>query len=247
MDLDCFVFDGWRPRLRRARRHRDWMDATPDRFAYRCLPLAMANVHGWEAAAGCGFAARWLGGSDAREVEIILDDPATPEIDRPVALFGQGVLTFHIQGLFRTPPGWGLWIGGPANVIKDGVAPLAGLIETDWSPYSFTMNWRFTRPGHWVRFERDEAICAFFPVQNTVLTEIQPRIRPIEDAPDLKQQFEAWSQSRNAFQQRVRDHPPASSADAWQKLYYRGLLPDGVPAGTPHQTKLHLAEFEPDS
>lgn len=26
---------------------RDWMDATPDRFAYRCLPLVIANQAGW--------------------------------------------------------------------------------------------------------------------------------------------------------------------------------------------------------
>lgn len=26
---------------------RTWMDATDDRFAYRCLPLNIANQHGW--------------------------------------------------------------------------------------------------------------------------------------------------------------------------------------------------------
>jgi Family of unknown function (DUF6065) len=27
---------------------RAWMDATDQRFAYRCLPLNIANAHGWE-------------------------------------------------------------------------------------------------------------------------------------------------------------------------------------------------------
>ena len=43
--------------------------------------------------------------------------------------------------------GWNTFVTGPMNGIKDGIAPLSGVIETDWSPYSFTMNWRFTRPG----------------------------------------------------------------------------------------------------
>ena len=30
------------------RRPRAWMDATPHSFAYRCLPLTVANSHGWE-------------------------------------------------------------------------------------------------------------------------------------------------------------------------------------------------------
>ena len=38
-------------------------------------------------------------------------------------------------------------VQGPINRPKDGIAALPGIIETDWSPYSFTMNWMFTRPG----------------------------------------------------------------------------------------------------
>jgi hypothetical protein len=38
---------------------RGWMDATGDSFAYRCLPLAVANAHGWEILCVRGFIARW--------------------------------------------------------------------------------------------------------------------------------------------------------------------------------------------
>ena len=36
--------------------------------------------------------------------------------------------------------------------------PLVGLIETDWLPFPFTMNWVFTRPGR-VRLEKGEPFC----------------------------------------------------------------------------------------
>ncbi len=34
--------------LQTAERTRQWMEDTVDRFAYRCLPLAIANQVGWD-------------------------------------------------------------------------------------------------------------------------------------------------------------------------------------------------------
>ena len=246
MDLTCYVYENWKPRIRPAAPRRDWMDGTPERFAYRCLPLAIANAYGWELLSPCGFAARWRGGSGTDAVEIRLD-PGMAGRQVPVSLFGQGTITFHVEGLFRTSPGWNLWIGGAPNAAKDGIAPLSGVIETDWSPYSFTMNWRFTRKNHWIRFEEDEPFCFFFPIQRQPLADVQPSIRPIEEAPDLKAAFDAWSRSRDEFQQWVRQNNPKAPADQWQKLYFRGIAPDGTPGPDDHMTKLRPHPFaEPE-
>jgi hypothetical protein len=208
MKLECFLYPGWRPRIRAASRRRPWMDETPESFAYRCLPLAIANAHGWEIGNAVGFSARWNGGRDVTDVEIRLDDPAHSAVEAPVSLFGQGTLTFHIAGLFRTEPGWNLWIGGPPNAAKDGIAPLSGVIETDWSPYSFTMNWRFTRPNHWVRFELDETIAFFFPLERRAIEETIPSFLPIEEAPDLQQMFEQWAVRAIASSAECGTHRP---------------------------------------
>ena len=242
MNLDCYLYSGWDPKLRPAVTRRDWMDAAPESYAYRCLPLAIANAHGWEALTHCGFSARWNGGRLAEDVEIIVDEGAHPDWT-PVALFGMGTITFHIAGLFRTPPGWNLWVGGPPNFARDGIVPLNGIIETDWSPYSFTMNWKLTRPDHWVRFDAGEAFCHMFPIERGAIEKVQPRYFPIESAPELKAQFEAWSASRDAFQIRMREHPPERPADKWQKLYYRGLDPAGVAQVDDHRSKLNLESF----
>lgn len=243
MEIDCFIYEGWRPRIRAASPRRDWMDGSPESFAYRCLPLGIANAHGWEIANAVGFSARWTGDSGAEAIEIRLDTADAPDIDRPVSLFGQATITFHIAGLFRTPPGWNLWVGGAPNDAKDGIAPLSGLIETDWSPYSFTMNWRFTRANHWVRFEPGETICFFFPVQRGVVEGVRPRVRSIEEQPALKEQFEDWSRSRDAFQARMRDEPPLRPSEKWQKLYYRGVCPAGQQGVQDHQSKIRVHDF----
>ncbi len=242
LDLKCYLYPGWDPQLRPATARRDWMDAAPESFAYRCLPLAIANAHGWEALTHCGFSARWNGGPGAADVEIVLDEGADPAT-APIALFGLGTVTFHLAGLFRTPPGWNLWVGGPPNTARDGIVPLNGLIETDWSPYSFTMNWKLTRPEQWVRFEAGEPYCHLFPVERAVMEQVEPRFLPITDDLELKGQFESWSASRDAFHVRMRDHPPERPSDKWQKLYYRGVDPSGASRVDDHQSKLAVRAF----
>ncbi len=184
----------------------------------------------------------WNGGALPSDVTIRID-AGTEGHDAPVALFGQATLTFHVAGLLRTSPGWSLWVSGSPNVAKDGIAPLSGLVETDWSPYTFTMNWRFTRANHWVRFEENEPFCFIFPVERSVVATVEPTFVPIEDAPELREQFETWSRSRDAFQAEVARNPPTSPSEKWQKLYYRGVDAHGHPGTADHMSKLRPHPF----
>lgn len=237
MDIICYRHDDWSPDIRPASSRREWMDDTPEAFAYRCLPLAIANAHGWEIGAAVGASARWNGGTGTDAVEIRLD-PGAPPHRGPVSLFGQGVLTFHIEGIIRTPPGWNIFVGGPPNSAKDGIAPLSGVIETDWSPFTFTMNWRFTRPGEWVRFEAGEPIAFFFPVQRGSIDAFTPRFEPLAADPDLATAFAEWNASRTEFHARMNADPPADPSGKWQKFYYRGTDATGCPGAPDHQSKL---------
>ncbi len=246
MELICYLHPGWDPMIRPAEPTRDWMDASPETFAYRCLPLNIANAHGWEMLSPCGFEACWNGGGAPGDVTLRLDAGADPQT-APVALFGQGVLTFHIYGLFRTEPGWNLWIGGSPNRPKDGIYPLTGVMETDWAPFTFTMNWRFTRPHNWVRFEAGEPICFVFPVQRGYLEATTPKLVPLDADPQVRDSFKAWSRSRNAFGAKVRAEPPTRPADRWQKHYFRGVDVDGVQGAEDHSTKLRPPPFLPAS
>jgi len=242
MDLICYKYDGWQPRIRPGGPRRQWMDETGERYAYRCLPLTIANSHGWELLSPMAFQARWDGGTSMEAVEIRMDSGYSEHL-KPVTLFGYGTVTFHIEAIFRTPPGWNLVVGPPPNRQKDAIQALGGIIETDWSPYTFTMNWRFTRADQWIRFEENEPIAFIFPVQRGAVERFAPRIELLEDNPDLKASFEKWSASRNAFQKWVVEANPASSSEKWQKLYFRGLDENGKRAPVDHQAKLRLPHF----
>ena len=243
MDLLCYLYDGWEPRIRPAEPSRDWMDESPEAFAYRCLPLNIANAHGWEILLQAGFSAYWRGGPRPEDVILRLDSDMPAHV-RPVALFGMGTVTLHIHGLFRTPPGWNLMVGGSPNRAKDGIAPLTGVIETDWSPYTFTMNWRFTRRNHWVRFDAGEPICFIQPVPRGALERMDPKFVAMNDAPEVRRQYLAWNASRLAFQADLsKTHSPVQS-DRWQKRYYRGLDMDGRQGVPDHRARLRLKPFQ---
>ncbi len=61
--------------------------------------------------------------------------------------FGSGIVTFSPPWLFRTPPGWDLYLKGPSNRWKPNCHPLEGIIETWWLNYTFTINWKLVEPG----------------------------------------------------------------------------------------------------
>jgi hypothetical protein len=242
MEFTCYLHPAWKPLIRPAGVKRDWMEAATEAFPHRCLPLNIANAHGWEIASPCGVEASWNGGPLAEDVTVRVDAGADP-ISAPVAIFGQGVLTFHVMGIFRTPPGWNLWIGGPPNQPKDAIAPLTGVVETDWSPFTFTMNWQFTRPGQTVRFEPNETFATIFPIERGAVERFEPRFAPLASDPELERQFHAWSAARDAFHLRMQREPPANPSDKWQKHYYRGVDIEGRSHVADHRPKLRVKPF----
>lgn len=231
------------PPLKPAAQGRDWMDRLPDAYGYRCLPLTIANSHGWVIESPVAFEAQWngRGGKDAIEIR-----SEAPERIRHFVTshFGSGILTFHPGYLFRTDPGINLWVGGAPNWPKDAIFPLTGVIETDWSPYSFTMNWQFTRENRPVRFEAGEPVCFFFPVGRGMVDATEPEIRPLDDDLENLARYETWNASRRDFLAELPKAGSNASSERWQKGYYRGLQPDGSKGPAEHQTKVRPKPFE---
>ena len=239
MKLTCYAIDADAPAIRPSPQTRPWMDGVIDNHAYRCLPLVIANSHGWDILAPFAFTAEWSGDIHPRALVLRLDGGGTPPVSRVNSHFGYAIVTFQLSYLFRTEPGWNLVASGPWNRPKDGIAPLTGVIETDWLPYPFTMNWQMTRPGT-VRFERDEPICTIYPVARDALPSVEPEIVALGDHPEETAKLREWGQ-RRADLMRALYASPRPLKDAWLRDYFVGRMPDGSPIPG-HQTKLKLAE-----
>ena len=240
MRLICYPLTDRKPQIRPAPSERAWMDATPQSYAYRCLPLNIANSHGWEILCPVSFEARWDGGVEKSAIQV----QAAPD-QKPTALshFGSGVLTFELGCLFRTEPGYNMFVTGPLNRPKDGIAPLSGVIETDWSVATFTMNYRFLRPDHTVKFEEGEPIAVIFPLKRGLLETFEPEFRGLDEDPQLMREFDAWRQSRVEFLEDLSQPNSSAVKEKWQKTYYRGQLADGGKGTEDHYVKLRLKPF----
>jgi len=220
---------------------RNWMEATKNGWANRCLPLRVANQAGWIVLNDCEFEVTWTGQPQIDSVRFSV--PAGKKSIFVSSMFGYGIITWEIPYLFRTPAGYNLLARGPANLPKDGAYPLEGLVETDWSVASFTMNWMLTRPRHTVKFAKDEPICMLVPQKRSELEIFDPEIRNIESEPDLQARFLHWMESRNKFVAEQRQKgPPELGASPWQGHYTRGTTPTGEVAPA-HQVKLRLGSF----
>ncbi|WP_174275584.1 DUF6065 family protein [uncultured Sphingomonas sp.] len=203
---------------------RQWMDETDLRFAYRCTPIIIANASGWEFACPFGFTVEWNGGAGRDAIQIRTS--AKPgEIETFMGShFGHGIVTFHTGWLIRTAKGWATWARGVPNGVKDGIIALEGVVETDWLPFPFTMNWKFTRPGA-VQFEAGEAFCFVTPMLHTVLDDAVPLLRDLDDDAALAKAYHAWNSSRTAFNEGLANADPEALSAGWQKDYVRATHP----------------------
>jgi hypothetical protein len=241
MKLICFPTSGAPPTIVPAALQRDWMELTGG-FAYRCLPLNIANAHGWLILNDAPFVARWDGGNGLDAIRV---EQTETEAVRLLAAshFGYGVLTFQVNGLFRTEPGYDLWVTGPVNMIKDGIQPLSAVVETDWSPFTFTMNWRFTRKDAPVAFEHREPFCMIFPLKRGLVESVEPLIRPLDDDPRTAAAYRAWAESRQSFNRNLAVPGSPEQQQKWQKDYFRGTAPESSEAPSDHRTKIHVKPF----
>jgi len=234
MELECFVMAENPPKIVPGQSDRQWMDDFQNRFPYRCLPLVMANTTGWEILCPYDITIVWNGGVRKEDLVITKDeDPSVPIDHFAASHFSHGVLTFHTGYMFRTPPGYAIWAQGAPNHVKDGIQSLSGLVQTDWLPFPFTMNWIMTRPGI-VEFKKGEPFCFFQVIEHRMQEGIQPVIRNIYDEPELFKQFETWAKVRDEFNASLVNRDPEAVKESWQKFYFKGQRPDETGCPIPH-------------
>jgi hypothetical protein len=241
--LECYALHANVPKLVPARVQRNWMDEFTDRHIYRCLPLVIANSFGWDMLCPVPIEIEWNGGPATADVSVRALK-ALPG-GRPVehfckSHFSRGIVTFHTDYIFRTEPGWALMASGPFNSAKDNIVPLTGVVETDWLPYTFTMNWKLMRPGR-ALFEEDEPFCTIVPVQVQPIVDCQPAIRWLGDNQELYRRHEQFRAARDEFKAKKEAGDSQVRDQAWQRHYFVGRFPDGTKVEE-HLHRLRLKE-----
>jgi hypothetical protein len=202
------------------------MDETHQKIAYRCLPLIAANQAGWIVRCPANFTATWSGKIDNYGIRITYADDSAHLTRTALSHFGSGVLTFVLPWLFRTPPGFGLLIRGITNEAKENAVALDGVVETDWSPYTFTMNWKLVRPDVPVQFKKGDAVCMLQPFALDLLERFDCSFESYDALPaELRKGFEDFVHRRSAASALA----PQGRYET-QRDYFAGRYPDGSSA-----------------
>jgi hypothetical protein len=208
------------------------MDEAP--HAYKCLPLVMANQWGWQILCPTEVVVTWDGSPSLSGLHIDVAPQYLPAIK---SQFGSGIVTFSPPWLFRTPPGWDLYLKGPGNRWKANCVPLEGVIETWWLNYTFTINWKLIEPGT-VVFAQGESLGQLVPVPHATFenaTALEAPIGLLE--PQAAQELLEWQEKRRLMAgQKVNVHqlyrkaegieehlqkvnvPPVKPIDPWDRI-----------------------------
>ena len=243
-ELTAYCTSPYAPELIPAPFTRDWMDSAGGGFAYRCLPMLIANQSGWLILNNFSITATWSGLEGKDAVRIEYGDGATPPIVS--SHFGSGILTWNLPMIFRTSPGYNLLVRGPANLPKDAVFPLEGIVETDWASATFTMNWKITRAHTPIRFDVGEPICMIVPQLRGQLERFQPNCRAIDCCPELQTAHYEWSKDRKRYLEKLAAGNVHADDPGWQRHYFQGrhVRDDASANFAEHQTRLRLRPFE---
>jgi uncharacterized protein DUF6065 len=219
---------------------RDWMEETQNKFAYRCLPLTIANQTGWWVYNPVGFTAVWRGEAAPGSVHFLFDSRQDLWSQWINNQFGHGIITWNTPFLVRTRPhGSRLLISGPVNHFKDRVQPLTAVVESDWMVMSFTMNYKITAPNVTIRFDTGEPLFQLIPLSSNLCTDLEQskvRYMKLTDDPEVAEAYQKWSDGRQRFHQQKKagDVRP----DSWQKDYFQGRDPQGREAPQGHVTRI---------
>ena len=214
--------------IRACKPTREWMDETPGRYAYRCIPLTAANTMGWEILNPVDVDVIWHLNESRNEIEINAkeQDPFSPQQH-----FGSGIITWYLPFIFRTSDDYGIVISGSPNKLKEDIAPLDAFVRTDWLPFPFTMNWKITTPNKRISFHAGEPICRIFPYPLALLGEIEMEIQDINDDPVFLKKMESWNQKRQEnYQQKeqleqqwLAEGKQPEIKDMWNTQYAKGI------------------------
>lgn len=172
------------------------------RFSNRCLPLRIANGIGWFVVNPKDVTVEWDG------TKLMSSDPSHAKLH-----FGERIVTFDQGHIFRTDPGWGIWVKGVPNTESGPLQNLEAIIETDQLPYPFAINFRFAAPGK-IRLRKGAVLAQLVPYPLASVASAKLMIADCKDEPLLDQARKRWVAAREAC---------SGTKQPWHGYYAKGV------------------------
>jgi len=213
---------------------REWMHKSLNKFAYKCLPLGIANQYGWVVLSPVDFSVSWYGGTKPIDVEVFSEDERFRK-DIFGGHFGESTFTVIPDFILQTPEGYSTYIRGIPNYENKFLKPLDAIVETDWLPFTFTYNFKFVEPGT-VDFKKGDPLFCFFPIERNTVENFSIFEQNLVDNKILFNDFNEYAKSRHDFNKK---RPVAGEV---QKFYINGRGPNKIYSIKNHIKRLFFKE-----
>jgi hypothetical protein len=163
---------------------RDWMDATPDKHAYRCFPVTQANMVGWSLSLSEDLSFVWNGinNTSADNVQILKGS------DFSYSGRGQSTVSINTGLTFRTEESISLVTINPVNYFNDDFETISSLISTSWLDTGFPLAIKAKIPNKEITIKSGTPIATIIPISLTAMDNTSIEIFDYSD-PDKKRQI----------------------------------------------------------
>lgn len=153
------------------KKFRDWFID----HAYFCLPLTMANQHGFILLAAYDFSVIWNGKEGQHDVKVF-HETKDNSIQRISPHFGMGTFTVETPWVIRTPKGVNTLVINPPNYYIDGIIHMSACVETDNLRRNFAFNLKITRPHTLINIKKGTPIGYMLPYPRFFIDDYQIKI-----------------------------------------------------------------------
>ena len=205
---------------------RDWMEATFDKHAYRCLPVTLTNQLGWAISFPEDITFMWDGqiSTSGEHVKVLAGEKYI-QTGR-----GQATVSFETGLVFRTPENYSLLTYNVPNMFMEGVAPYTTIISSSFFEGPLPVAWKVTKPFVPITIKAGQPIAAVFPIS---LTEIQGSTLTIKNIKDLVRVKREISLD---LDEAVKSAADAAANGGWTDYYRNAIDYMGNKLGK-HETK----------
>jgi hypothetical protein len=162
---------------------RDWMDATPEKHAYRCFPVTQANMVGWYLYSEKDIKFIWNGINDTSSENVeIIEGKEFSYTGR-----GQSSVSFMTGLVFRTEPNISLLTINPVNYFNEDFETLSSLISTSFYDNDFPLAIKARSANKEIIIKSGQPLATILPISITSLDNTSVEIYNYQDPNNMRQ------------------------------------------------------------
>jgi hypothetical protein len=144
---------------------RDWMENTPEKHAYHCFPVTMANTIGWTLSSPVDISFTWNGITDTTPDTVkILSGEQYAYTGR-----GQGTISFMTGLIFKSEKNVSLFTITCPNYFNQDFEVMSSLISTSFYPNELPLAIKAKTPNKEITIKAGEPIATIIPISLTSL------------------------------------------------------------------------------